>query len=470
MSDDSSKPECRNWLEDVRKIAAVASPVLIAQLAFVSFGVLDTTMVSRYSSVDLAAISLGAAINAAVYMGLASILYALQPIAAHTFGSTRYRRIGEQVRQAAWLAAALMVVGSLMLHYPRLILHIAHAPDAVNIRATQYLRILSFCLPARMVFGIFSSLSNAVSKPRLPMLILVGTLGVKLLLNAWFIRGGYGLPEFGGPGAALATFVTTWLSALVCIALMWRHPFYRQFTIFSRFSRPCWRHLRPLLALGIPMALSSLIEVSSYTCMTLFVGRFGVVQLAGHQIASNLGAVLYMVPLSIAIATLTLVSQKIGANELAAARILSRRGVCFAAFCAAVSSSLVIMAKVVIVAAYTSDSQVAAAAMPLVQAVAFYHLADAIQLNAAFVLRAYKVTVMPALVYAIASMGIGVGGGYVAGFDVFHVMPAVLIGARGFWWAGTASVVFVAVCLLIRWQRISLATIGGRTLRGKLMR
>jgi multidrug resistance protein, MATE family len=340
MSGDKSRSECCTLFEDVRKIAEVAWPVLIAQLAFVSFGVLDTTMVGRYSSVDLAANSLGSAINAAVYMGLAGILYAMQPIVARIFGTANYRKIGEQVRQAAWLVVALSLVGSLVLHFPGLILRIAEPSNAVSVRATQYLRILSFCLPARLVFGIFASLSNAVSKPRLPMLILVGTLIVKLLLNAWFIRGGYGLPAFGGPGAALATFVTTWLSAVLCVALMWQHPLYRQFTIFSRFSRPCWCHLRPFLTLGIPMALSSLIEVLSYTCMTLFVGRLGVVQLAGHQIASNLGAVLYMVPLSIAIANLTLVSQKIGANDLASAKTLARRGVSFAAFCAAASSSL----------------------------------------------------------------------------------------------------------------------------------
>ncbi|TCK33781.1 MATE family multidrug resistance protein [Paraburkholderia sp. BL8N3] len=464
MFGDRSRPECDTFFEEVRKIAALAWPVLIAQLAFVSFGVLDTMIVGRYATVDLAAISLGAAVNASVYMGLASILYALQPIVGQNFGTARYRRIGELVRQAAWLAAVLMVVGALVLHYPRLILQIADSTDEVNIRSTQYLGILSFCLPARMVFGIFASLSNAVSKPRLPMLILVGTLIVKFLLNLWFVRGGYGLPEFGGPGAALATFVATWLSAIACITVMSRHPYYRQFAIFRRFSRPRWCHLRAMLVLGIPMALSSLIEVSSYTCMTLFIGRFGAVQLAAHQIASNLGAVLYMVPLSIAIATLTLVSQKIGANEPAAARTLSRTGVSLAAFCAVMSSTLVMMASVVIVAAYTSDLRVAAAAMPLVQAVAFYHLADAIQLNAAFALRAYKVTMMPAIIYAVASMGIGVGGGYVAGFDVFHVMPATLIGARGFWWAGTASLVIVAVCLLVRWRWIGLAPMGSRSL------
>jgi MATE family multidrug resistance protein len=106
----------------------------------------------------------------------------------------------------------------------------------------------------------------------------------------------------------------------------------RQFAIFRRFSRPRWCHLRAMLVLGIPMALSSLIEVSSYTCMTLFIGRPGAVQLAAHQIASNLGAVLYIVPLSIAIAALTLVSQKIGAKKPAAARTLSRTGDSLAAF------------------------------------------------------------------------------------------------------------------------------------------
>jgi MATE family multidrug resistance protein len=75
---------------DVRKIAGLAWPVLIGQLAIIAFGVIDTAMVGRYSAVDLAALGLGSSIYISVYIGLTGILTALQPITAQLYGARRY--------------------------------------------------------------------------------------------------------------------------------------------------------------------------------------------------------------------------------------------------------------------------------------------------------------------------------------------------------------------------------------------
>src|ERR1700690_2720288 len=72
---------------DVRKIVALAWPVLIGQLAIIAFGVIDTAMVGRYSATDLAALGLGSSIYISVYIGLTGILTALQPIAGQLFGA-----------------------------------------------------------------------------------------------------------------------------------------------------------------------------------------------------------------------------------------------------------------------------------------------------------------------------------------------------------------------------------------------
>ncbi len=96
---------------DVRKIAGLAWPVLIGQLAIIAFGVIDTAMVGRYSAVDLAALGLGSSIYISVYIGLTGILTALQPITAQLYGARRYSEIGEEVRQALWLALALTAIG-----------------------------------------------------------------------------------------------------------------------------------------------------------------------------------------------------------------------------------------------------------------------------------------------------------------------------------------------------------------------
>jgi MATE family multidrug resistance protein len=116
---------------------------------------------------------------------------------------------------------------------------------------------------------------------------------------------------------------------------------------------------------------------------------------------------------------------------------------------------ILLAARPHIIAAYTPDANVIAAAMPLVLIIVFYHLCDALQITTAFILRAYKVTLVPTIIYAIALWGIGLGGGYLLGFDVGGAVPAWLQGARGFWIANSLSLGVAGVGLFVYWRRVS---------------
>ncbi|KDR26030.1 MULTISPECIES: MATE family efflux transporter [Caballeronia] len=442
-------------LSDVRKIAALAWPVLIGQLAVIAFGVIDTAMVGRFSATDLAALGLGGSVYISVYIGLTGILVALQPIAGQLFGAGRESEIGEETRQAFWLAAALAVIGFVLLFHPEPLLSLAKTPPALHDRTVDYLRILSFGLPASLAFRVYSSLTNAVGKPRLVMFLQVGGLLLKFPLNTWFIFGGFGVPALGGPGCALASTLINWVLAAVGMTVLLKVEFFRPFAIFSHFCWPVWRRQLALMRLGIPMGLSYLIEVTSYTFMALFISRFGTTTLAGHQIAGNLGAVLYMTPLAIGIASSTLVSQALGAQRYDDARSISRHGIGMACVLALVYGVLLLAARPLVIAAYTPDANVIAAAMPLVLIIFFYHFCDALQITTAFILRAYKVTLVPTVIYAIALWGIGLGGGYLLGFDVGGGVPEWLQGARGFWIANSASLGVAGVGLFVYWRRVS---------------
>ncbi|ARF85066.1 multidrug/toxin extrusion (MATE) family efflux pump protein [Burkholderia cenocepacia] len=82
---------------------------------------------------------------------------------------------------------------------------------------------------------------------------------------------------------------------------------------------------------------------------------------------------------------------------------------------------------------------------------------DALQVTSAFVLRAYKVAVVPTVIYAVALWGVGLSGGYVLGFDVGGIAPAWLTGARGFWFANTVSLMLAGAGLVLYLRRIGRA-------------
>ena len=202
------------------RIAALAWPILIGQLAVIANGVLDTAMTSRFSATDLAALALGASIYVSIFVGLNGVLQALSPIIGQLFGARRLADIGFEVKQGAWLALFLTGLGCLLLLFPQPLLSLAHASPELSVKVTLYLRILAAALPATMGFRIYSALNTAVARPKMVMALQIGGLLLKVPLNLLFIFGGLGLPALGGPGCALSTASTAWLSFLVGWAIV----------------------------------------------------------------------------------------------------------------------------------------------------------------------------------------------------------------------------------------------------------
>jgi MATE family multidrug resistance protein len=85
--------------------------------------------------------------------------------------------------------------------------------------------------------------------------------------------------------------------------------------------------------------------------------------------------------------------------------------------------------------------------------IAFYQLFDALQITAAFILRAYRVAFWPMLIYAGSLWGVGLGGGYLMGFNVLGNTPEFLQGANGFWAANSISLGLAALFLLYLFRK-----------------
>ena len=190
-----------------------------------------------------------------------------------------------------------------------------------------------------------------------------------------------------------------------------------------------------------------MIEVSGFAFMALFIARLGTTPVAGHQLAVNMVSVLFMVPLAIGNAAGTLVAQRLGAQDARDARRLGWHGLLIGCALAAVLGGLVYAARAPVLGLYTRDPAVLAAAGPLVAWMALFHVADAAQIVAAFVLRAYRVAWVPMLVYVAALWGVGLGGGYALAFNTTGQVPVSMQGAPGFWLASTSGMVLAGLAL-----------------------
>ncbi len=397
---------------ELSTIARHALTVLAGQLAIMAFGVTDTIVAGRYSPAALAALSVGSAVFISVYISLMGILQALLPLWAELRGAGRLPAVGRSLRQSLYLCLGICVLGMSVLLAPDALLRWADVPDALKADVRHYLNILAWGLPPAMLFRIYSTLNQSLGRPQLVTWLQVGSLGLKLPLSIWFTFGGAGLPALGVAGCAWATLVVNYTLLGVGLWLVRTRALYAPLQLWQRMERPDWQQLGQFLRLGLPAGLAILVEVTSFTLVALFVARQGNLAAASHQIAANLAAVCYMVPLSLSIACSARVSWWRGAGNEAHARQLVVLGWRLAALMGLLLGGLLLLGRHALASVYTSDAEVAALAASLLLWVALYHAADAVQCFCVFVLRCYRITVAPLLTYCVLLWGGGLAGGY----------------------------------------------------------
>jgi MATE family multidrug resistance protein len=163
-------------------------------------------------------------------------------------------------------------------------------------------------LPAALLFRLYSTLNQALGHPQLVTWLQLLSLLPKIPLSIWFTFGGLGLPAMGAAGCAWATLLVQYATVLLAIALLRRQSLYAPLQLWRPMEQPDRQQLGQFARLGIPAGLAISVEVTSFTLMALFIARQGSLSSASHQIAANLAALCYMVPLSLAIATSARVS------------------------------------------------------------------------------------------------------------------------------------------------------------------
>jgi len=457
---------------ELRTIARHAGTVLVGQLAVMAFGVADTIVAGRYSQQALAALSVGSAVYISVFVGLMGMLQALLPTWAELHGraitapansqpaplaqgrGTHHHDLGRSIRQSLYLGAFAMLAGGWALLAPGPLLRWTEVPPQLQGEVTRYLTVLALALPPALLFRMYSTLNQSLGKPLLVSWLQGLSLLVKVPLTIWFAFGGLGLPAQGAVGCAWATVVVNYLLLGCALWLLRTQSLYRPYAIWRPLERPDWRAIGHFARLGVPGGLAVMVEVTSFTLMSLFIARQGTVASAAHQVAANLAALLYMVPLSIAIATSARVSYWLGAGDASRARQAIRKGFKLGLVMALALAAGMAVGRGSIAAIYSRSPEVVALAATLLAWLAVYHLGDAAQVLCVFVLRCYRVAVAPLVAYCVLLWGVGLAGGYALAYQDVGPWTAQHSPAA-FWAAGAVALALLSVILpVILWRAV----------------
>lgn len=435
-------------MSESRIISRHAGTVLVGQLATMAFGVADTVIAGRYSDTALAALSVGSAIYISVYVSLIGIVQALLPIWAELLGANKHRDIGRSLRQSVYLSGLITTLGMAALLFPGALLRWAQVPQAILGDIQSYLTVLAFAFAPSILFRLYSTFNQSLGKPLLVTWLQVGALGVKIPLSIWLVAGGAGVEPMGAVGCAWATLIVNYLLLILGLVMLRTQTLYRPFRIWQRMERPNWSTIGNFVRLGIPAGLAYLVEVTSFTLMAVFIARLGVTASASHQIAASITAVLYMLPLSMAIACSARVSFWLGAGRPDLAKRIVLLGLKLTAYVSIVLVAILLIAKNTLASFYSANLAVVNTASSLLVWVSIYHPADCIQAVCAVLLRCYRITLAPLALYGVLLWGLGLYGGYLLTYEGLSGLAA-RPSPDTFWMASSLALWLVALCFLV---------------------
>ena len=425
-----------------RLIFLHAWPMLVAQLASMGMMVIDTVLLGHYGTEDLAAVAVGSGIYVAVILALAGVVQAVTPTVAHLKGAGRDDEISGALHQGFWLALLLSVVGVFCLLYPDPLLALSRIEPGVEAKARGYLIMLAWGVPASLLYRTFYAFCIAVGLPRPLMFISLCCTLAHGILASVLVTGSWSGKGLGALGCGISNALISWLALAAGIVYMLTSGRLKDYNLMHGWQLPRVAEQKALLKLGLPMGLSSFVEISAFTLIALFVAQLGAPVVAAHRVVANLAGICYMLPLSLAVATLAQVGLAAGAHDWRRARISAVAGIVIASALSTCVGLLLWLIEKPLVTAYTNDPAVREVCLSLIVYLAAYQVFDAVQTIAAHALRGYKIAFFPMLVHIGSFWGVGLFGGWWLAFRGGNPM-----GAAGFWLASLLSLVFAASLL-----------------------
>jgi multidrug resistance protein, MATE family len=428
--------------EEARRLAALAVPVALAQLAIMGMGFVDLLVVGRVSVEAFAAVAIANPWQFGTLLFANGLLMGLDPIVSQAHGARQGERAGLAFQQGIVLALAMSpaVIWAWTLTAEALVLL---GQDPALAREAE--RFLLVQIPSVPFFLCLAALrqylqGREIVRPAL-WVVLLGNV-VNAFGNWVLVFGHLGAPPLGLIGSGLATALTRVVMFGACVWLVLGFRLHEG--AWLPWSRRAFdgAGLRALVAIGFPIALQMSLEMWAFSGSTLIAGRLGAEAVSAHSLVMNLASITFMVPLGIAQGTAVRVGNLIGAGELRRAQRAAWLGIASGGGFMTLSAVGFVLAREELPRIYTPEGAVIAAAAAILPIAGAFQIFDGTQSVASGVLRAMG-RPGPAAAFNFVGywvLALPLGGWLALGAGA---------GLPGLWWGLCAGLVAVAIGLVL---------------------
>jgi len=436
----------RSLRGELRPMCALAVPVVLAELGWMSMGVVDTIMVGRLGPEAIGAVGIGSSLFMTLAIFGMGLLLGLDTLVSQAFGARRPEECRRWLVHGAYLSLLLIAPLAFLVQLMISSLELWRFDPSVLALTRPYLRIVSWSLLPLLVYATFRRYLQATDFVAPVTFALVSANLINLVADWVLIFGRLGAPALGTDGAAWATLGSrVYMAAVLVAAVAWRSARER-----GGAGRTPWRleaaRLRRLASLGFPAALQVTLELGVFATATALVGGLRPSALASHQIAMNLAGVTFMVPLGVASAGAVRVGHAVGRRDAAGAGRSGWTALLLGGLFMSCAALAFVLFPRALLGLFTPDPRVIEAGVSLLFIAALFQLFDGLQAVGTGVLRGLGDTRTPMVTNLAAHWFFGLPVGYALCF-------VLGLGVVGLWIGLSLGLIVVALVLLATWLR-----------------
>jgi MATE family multidrug resistance protein len=429
---------------DVRELFELAGPVVLVQIGLMSMGAIDTIMVGRVSPTDLAAVAIGNLYFFGIAVFGMGVLYALDPVIAQAVGASDSEGIARGLQRGVVLAVLLSVVAMGLLLPAGPFLTLARQPADVVPVAHGYAHGLVLGMFPFYGFVVLRQSLQAMTRVRPIVSTVIAANGLNVFLNWVLVFGNLGARPMGAVGSAWGSSLSRWFMMLMLAALGWREL--RPALLPLRREAFAPGPLRRFLHVGAPIGAQQWLEFGVFGAAGLLMGLLGTIAVASHQVALQLAALTFMIPVGVAQATGVVVGQAVGREDPAGARRAVGAGLATVTAFMTFTAVMFLTVPAPLARLFSNDPTVVTAAAALLPIAGVFQVFDGLQVAGAGALRGIGDTRVPMILNLFGFWVIGLPSCVILGF-------ATPLGPRGVWWGLAIGIGVVGILLMHRIRR-----------------
>lgn len=433
---------------DIRRTFKLFLPIFLGQIASTCMSVVDTIMSGMAGSTQLAGVAIGASLFWPGVLFIIGMSLTIQPTVAQLRGAGKCEQIPHRMHLSTVIILIISVIVGLIMAAMSLIYELIPNADPEMVRVGKwYLITVAFGMPGFAIYNILRGYWEGLGNTVPTSVFGVVALALNVPLNYIFIFGKLGLPAFGGIGCGIATTITIYVTSVFMLIYVRKAKYFARYRIYDKSYPIYWNEVKQLLHFGIPLALSTTVEVTCFSLVSLLLSPFGPTMVASHSIAMNVSAFIFMIPLALGSATTIRVGEAMGAGHWNRALHSTYGALVLSLFFFTLSLVILLLGRDLIVDLYTDDPEVMVLGSFLLLYCAVYQLPDFIQAITIGVLRGFKDSKIIFLCTVVSYWIAGMPVGYVLAYGL--VGPKAMA-AEGFWIGFITSLTVASVLYIIR--------------------